>query len=63
LGTGDYVIVGVTGVAEPDLSKPDEDKRKVEREALFANYANNDWRDYLAALKAGAKISTYTDRL
>ncbi|MCC6714901.1 MAG: SurA N-terminal domain-containing protein [Gammaproteobacteria bacterium] len=63
LGTGDYVIVGVTGIGEPDLSKPDEDKRKAEREVLFANYANNDWRDYLAELKAGAKISTHTDRL
>jgi peptidyl-prolyl cis-trans isomerase D len=63
LGTGDYVIVGITGVSEPDLSKPDEEKRKVERESLFANYANNDWRDYLAALKADAKITTYTDKL
>lgn len=63
LGTGDYVIVGVTGVGEPDLSKPNEEERKAEREALFADYANNDWRDYLAALKAGAKISTYTDKL
>ncbi len=63
LGTGDYVIVGITGIAEPDLSKPDEEKRKVERESLFANYANNDWRDYLAALKAEAKVTTYTDKL
>ena len=63
VGTGDFIIVGVLGIRDPDVSKMQEDKRKQLREELFATYANNDWRDYLSGLKVKAQINTYADNL
>jgi peptidyl-prolyl cis-trans isomerase D len=63
VGTGDYIIVAVSALTDPDLSRADEDEVKQSRDELFATYANNDWRDYLAALQAKAKIKTYPEVL
>lgn len=63
VGTGDYAVVGVLGISDPVTKEIAERERKLARQQLFNHYANNDWRDYLAALKAQAKIKTYPDRL
>ncbi|MGQ0656761.1 MAG: SurA N-terminal domain-containing protein [Chromatiales bacterium] len=63
VGTGDYALVGVLKASDPDLTKIGDAERKLSREQLFTSYANNDWRDYLAALKAAARIETHPDRL
>lgn len=63
VGSGDYILVGVTGVSSTADAKPDDAKRKTLREQLFATYANNDWRDFLADLKARASIVVHKDQL
>jgi peptidyl-prolyl cis-trans isomerase D len=63
VGSGDYILVAVTSVADAGEAKPDDAKRKSVAEQLFATYANNDWRDFLSDLKARAKIDTFPDRM
>jgi peptidyl-prolyl cis-trans isomerase D len=63
VGAGDYILVAVTAVNNSADTKPDEAKRKALREQLFATYANNDWRDFLADLKARASIVVHKDQL
>lgn len=63
LGTGEYAIVGVSGVQAGDADKTPELDRKQTQQQLLDTWAQQDWKDYVAALKAQAKVQTYTDRL
>jgi peptidyl-prolyl cis-trans isomerase D len=63
VGAGDYVLVAVTGLSDGDAGKADDPARKTVSDQMFASYANNDWRDFLADLKSKAKVTTFTDRL
>ncbi|HTT07811.1 MAG TPA: SurA N-terminal domain-containing protein [Gammaproteobacteria bacterium] len=63
LGTGEYAVVGVSGVEEGNADKVPETDRKQTRLQLLDVLAQQDWKDYVAALKARAKVQTYPDKL
>jgi peptidyl-prolyl cis-trans isomerase D len=63
LGTGEYAIIGVGEIQEGDAEKAPELDRKQTRQQLLDTWAQQDWKDYVAALKAQAKVQIYTDRL
>lgn len=63
LGAGDYAVVGVSSVTTPPIEQIDETKtaelrRDAERTRMMIG-----WRDFVAALRSGAKIETYENSL
>lgn len=61
LGTGDYAVIALTAVTEPDtiFEKDIEETRQ----QLIRNYAGSDWNDYYGALRARSDIFINTENL
>ncbi|MEE9551837.1 MAG: peptidyl-prolyl cis-trans isomerase, partial [Gammaproteobacteria bacterium] len=60
LGTGDYAVVAVTNVEDPDVFGKDIEDTKQQLEKQRANY---DWGEMLDELRNGADIEIFADRI
>ena len=63
LGTGEYVVVGVTSVSDPDPESIKENKREDLKFRLFSAKAAYDWDQYLDELKSGSRVVYNRERL
>jgi len=63
LGSGDYALVGVTGVANPDPGTITDAERAAARKELLQQAALRAWGRFLASSKSTAKIEIFRDNL
>lgn len=63
LGTGDYAVVGVLSVDNPKEASLDKKVVERTRAELAQNRAIDEWRDFVTALRAQAKIKIYKNNL
>lgn len=63
LGTGNYAIVAVTGVSDPDPGALPEAERSAARKELVERVAARAWLRFLAAGKSTAEVQIYRDNL
>jgi peptidyl-prolyl cis-trans isomerase D len=63
LGTGNYAIVAVTGVSDPDPGTLPESERSAARKELVERVAARAWSRFLAAGKSAAEVQIYRDNL
>nr|VFK66931.1 MAG: peptidyl-prolyl cis-trans isomerase D [Candidatus Kentron sp. UNK]VFK72674.1 MAG: peptidyl-prolyl cis-trans isomerase D [Candidatus Kentron sp. UNK] len=60
---GDFTIIALREVIEGESDGNDADLRKITRDSLTNTYGNQEYRAYIRALRAGAKIRLYEDNL
>lgn len=56
LGTGEYVVVTVTSVSEPDLESIKDKNREDLSIRLYSAYAEDDWEHYLDEIKSESEL-------
>ena len=63
LGTGDYALVGVYGVHDGDATKMKDDDRRQLRDDMEKSQALEDWKDFMALIRAHGEVETHADKL
>jgi peptidyl-prolyl cis-trans isomerase D len=63
LGSGDYALIAVLGVADGDPGKLTDKERQDTRERLQRAASDAAWQDFIAGLRANADIAIFKDKL
>lgn len=63
LGTGDYAVIVMQAVRDPEPDSIKDTEIEQTRRQLFSNHAAASWQQSLEQLKADASITLYRDRL
>lgn len=61
MGTGDYAVIALTAVSEPETIYEKDIEEKLQQ--LARNYAGSDWSDYYGALRARSDIFINSENL
>lgn len=61
MGTGDYALVAVLGVKDPQDGSGEQKDQKQSRDTLLMQRRASAWRDFVAELKRHADIKLYTE--
>ncbi len=63
LGTGDYAVVQLLAVADPDAGGIEDKSIRARREQLVETVGMGDWRAFISALEHGADVKTDPDAI
>jgi peptidyl-prolyl cis-trans isomerase D len=63
MGTGDYALVTVLKVQDPDPQTVEEKLRKETRDQLLASLSTREWQDFMTELRNRAQIQIHSDKL
>jgi peptidyl-prolyl cis-trans isomerase D len=63
MGMGDYALVAVLKVQDPDPQTVEEKLRKETRDQLLASLSTREWQDFMTELRNRAQIQIHSDKL
>ena len=63
LGNGGYTVIALTGVRDADPYADDEEVKAEISQRMQSGLSNQIWRDFVASLEAGARVTKYPGNL